>query len=48
MAYGTQEWADKMGIAKQKAEAEKTAEKSEAKEWTATVNTTLRKIRKSE
>ena len=32
MAYGTQEWADKMGIAKQKAEAEKPAEKSEAKE----------------
>jgi hypothetical protein len=23
MAYGTQEWADKMGIAKKKAEAEK-------------------------
>ena len=32
MAYGTQEWADKMGIAKQKAEAEKPAEKSEVKE----------------
>lgn len=31
MAYGTQEWADKMGIAK-KAEAEKPAEKSEVKE----------------
>ena len=32
MAYGTQEWADKMGIAKQKAEAEKPAEKSKVKE----------------
>ena len=32
MAYGTQEWADKMGIAKKKAEAEKPAEKSEVKE----------------
>jgi hypothetical protein len=32
MAYGTQEWADKMGIAKQKTEAEKPAEKSEVKE----------------
>lgn len=32
MAYGTQEWADKMGTAKKKAEAEKPAEKSEVKE----------------